>query len=85
MRTEVLKLASNANQAAIANIEQALKKISGVNDVNVSLTDGATVQFDPEQTSVQELQTALARTGFGTEAAKTEQARKGGCCGGCCS
>ncbi|HJW55524.1 MAG TPA: heavy-metal-associated domain-containing protein [Burkholderiaceae bacterium] len=81
MQTEVLKVRGMSGEGCVDKIGTALKTIKGVSDVDVSLAGGrATVQFDEQLTSKQELQATLARTGYSIE---PEGHGNGSCCGGC--
>ena len=84
MNTEVLKLNGVTTEAGAEVVMRTLKEIAGVNDVNVSVAGArATVHFDHDLTSLQELQTVLARAGYALDTTKSEQVKKSGCCGGC--
>jgi copper chaperone CopZ len=67
-----------------SNVTHALKAITGVGDVKVSLSGGeATVQYDERLTSPDQLKSAIKRAGYGvdtTDPAQKPQG-KGGCCG----
>ena len=67
----------------ISNVTQALKALSGVSEIDVSLSAGeATVKFDERLTSREKLKSAVKGAGYGvdTNAAQKPQG-KGGCCG----
>lgn len=82
MQTETMKLNGITGEACAEKIDRALLAIKGVSDVTISLAGSrATVQFDENMTSLQELQTVLIRAGYDIEAVEKKSA--GGCCGGC--
>lgn len=65
------------------NVTQALKAVTGVGDVNVSLAAGeATVKYDERVTSPDQLKTAVKGAGHGIAVpnAASSQRSKGGCC-----
>ena len=67
-----------------SKVTHALKAISGVGDVKVSLGAGeATVQYDERLTSPDRLKSAVKGAGYGVDMTNTAPARKtkGGCCG----
>ena len=62
---------------------KALKAVSGVSAVQVSLSAGeATVQFDEGTTSPARLKSAVLEAGYGVNATMSATASKSG--GGCC-
>jgi copper chaperone CopZ len=84
MQTELLKVTGMTCGGCINNVTQALKAVSGVGDVAVSLSAGeATVQYDERLTSPEQLNSAVKGAGYGVNAANTvqEPRGKGGCCG----
>jgi copper chaperone len=66
-----------------SSVTRALRAVSGVNDVKVSLDAGeATVEYDERLTSPDQLKSAVKVAGYGVDvadAAHSNQA-KGGCC-----
>ena len=84
MQTELLKITGMTCGGCTSNVTQALKAITGVGDVKVSLSAGeATVQYDERLTSPDQLKSAVKDAGYGvdvTNAAHNHQS-KGGCCG----
>lgn len=84
MQTQLLKVTGMTCGGCISKVTNALKTVSGVSDVNVSLSAGeATVQFDQRLTSPDQLKAAVKGAGYGvdvTNAAHSHQS-KGGCCG----
>ncbi len=84
MQTELLKVTGMTCGGCISNITHALKAIPGVGDVTVSLSAGeATVQYDEQLTSPDQLKSAVKEAGYGVDATNTTQKPqgKGGCCG----
>ena len=65
-------------------VTHALKAVSGVGDVKVSLREGeATVQYDEHVTSTDKLKSAVKGAGYGVEstAGAPGHVAKKGCCG----
>jgi len=86
MQTEHLKIAGMSCGGCSSKVKNALKAIAGVGDVNVSLSDAAaTVQYDEQLTSPEQLKAAVMDAGYSVGAAGTSQKAqgKGGGCGGC--
>lgn len=84
MQTEVIKIRGMNSEGCIDKVNNALKSVKGVGDVVVSLAGNkATVQFDAQLTSSQELQATLARAGYSIVATSSDSSCGGGCCGGC--
>ena len=84
MQTELLKVTGMTCGGCISNVTQALKAITGVGDVTVSLSAGeATVQYDEHQTAPEQLKSAVKGAGYGVNTTNTAQKPqgKGGCCG----
>ena len=83
MQTELLKVTGMTCGSCISKVTNALKTVSGVGEVKVSLSAGeATVQFDERLTSPEQLKSVVTDAGFGvdvTDAAHRRQS-KGGCC-----
>jgi copper chaperone CopZ len=83
MQTEIVKVTGMTCGGCISNVTQALKAVSGVSDVDVSLSAGeATVKFDERLTSPEKLKSAVKGAGYGVDTAnavRTPKA-KGGCC-----
>jgi copper chaperone CopZ len=85
MQTEVLKVTGMSCGGCVSNVTQALKAITGVSDVQVSLSSSeVTVQFDERVVSPEQLKLALRRAGYGVDATKPgcKPQEKGGCCCG---
>lgn len=84
MQTEILKLRGISGEGCADTVQNILMAIGGVSDVTVSLAvRNATVKFDEQRTSLQELQARLLQGGYGIEAIMHEEKAAGGCCGGC--
>ena len=84
MQTELLKIMGMTCGGCTNNVTNALKAVSGVNDVQVSLSAGeATVQYDEQLTSPDQLKTAVKNAGYSVDVAHAAQKPegKGGCCG----
>ena len=83
MQTELLKVTGMTCGGCTSKVTQALKAISGVDDVKVSLSAGeATVQYDERQTSPDQLKLAVKGAGYGVNMTNTGDSLKpkGGCC-----
>ncbi len=83
MQTEHLKVVGMTCGGCVSNVTHALKAVTGVGDVSVSLSAGeATVQYDERVTSPTQLQSAVMGAGYSVGA--TGEARadepKRGCC-----
>jgi len=84
MQTELLKIMGMTCGGCTSSVTNALKAVSGVKDVQVSLSAGeATVQYDEQLTSPDQLKTAVKSAGYGVDALHAAQKPqgKGGCCG----
>ena len=85
MQTELLKVTGMTCGGCTSKIMHALKAISGVADVKVSLSAGeATVQYDERLTSPEKLKSAVKGAGYGVDTTNIAQKPqgKGDCCGG---
>jgi copper chaperone len=83
MQTEHLKVTGMTCNGCTSNVTHALEAISGVRDVEVSLSNGeATVQYDERLTSPDHLKSAVTKAGYGVEGSNAPHAApsKGGCC-----
>lgn len=83
MQTERLKIAGMSCGGCTGKVTDALKAISGVGEVNVSLSAGeATVQYDERLTSLEQLKAAVKDAGYAVDTAgKVKEPKgKGGCC-----
>ena len=84
MQTELLKVTGMTCGGCISNVTQALKAITGVGDVTVSLSAGeAAVQYDERLTSPDQLKSAVTGAGYGVNTTNTIQKpqSKSGCYG----
>jgi copper chaperone len=84
MQTEVLKVTGMTCGGCTGTVANALQAVTGVGDVNVSLSTGeAAVQYDERLTSPEQLKSAVKDAGYGVDAVDTNQKPKGkGCfCG----
>lgn len=83
MQTEQIKITGMTCGGCSGNVTKALKAISGVSDVTVSLSDGkTTVQYDENLTSPDQLKSAVIEAGYGVDASNiTQQTQGKGCCG----
>jgi len=83
MQTAIVKITGMTCGGCVSNVSKALKAISGVEDVKVSLAAGeATVQFDERRTTPDQLKSAVKGAGYGvdaTEAAHAQQSKRS-CC-----
>jgi copper chaperone CopZ len=84
MQTEVLKVTGMTCGGCTGTVMHALQAVTGVGDVNVSLSTGeAAVQYDERLTSQEQLKSAVKGAGYGVDAVDTNQKPKGkGCCCG---
>lgn len=82
MQTEHLKITGMSCGGCTSKVTNVLKAITGVSDVNVSLSAGeATVQYDEQQASPDQLKAVVKDAGYGVDAADTAQKSQGkGCC-----
>ncbi len=84
MQTEHFKVTGMTCGGCTSKVKSALKAISGVGDVEVSLpSEEAVVQFDEKQTSKDQLNSAIMNAGYGlaSEASPLKSEAKKGCCG----
>ena len=84
MQTEQLKITGMTCGGCINTVTHALKAVSGVGDVKVSLREGeAMVQFDEHLTSADHLKSAVKGAGYGVDstAGAPGHGAKKGCCG----
>ena len=84
MQTETLKVTGMTCGGCVDVVTRALVAIDGVHNVNISLANGeAKVDFDENMTSIDKLELAVEKAGYGLaevngDAPKTEG--KSGCC-----
>lgn len=84
MQSETLNVTGMTCGGCVSNVTNALKAISGVDDVVVSLSSGeAVVRYDEQLTSPDQLKSAVKGAGYGVDMAKAASSHqsKGGCCG----
>ena len=86
METQHLSITGMTCQGCVESVTRALHATGGVKNADVSLASGsATIQFDEHETSVEQLEQAVQRAGYGvSEGGSTEtlQPKSKGCCGG---
>lgn len=83
MQIEHLKITGMTCGGCTSSVTHALEAISGVKDVEVSLSAGkATVQYDERLTSPDRLKSAVTGAGYGVEGSDATRGHqgKGGCC-----
>jgi len=84
MQTEQLKVTGMTCGGCSNAVAKALKSITGVGDVNVSLSTGeVTVNYDDGLTSPAQLKLAVKDAGYGVDAMNTDDNHQS--TGGCCS
>jgi copper chaperone len=85
MQTEIVKVTGMTCGGCISNVTHALKAVSGVSDVDVSLSAGeAKVKFDERLTSPEKLKSAVKGAGYGVAIGGVAQKPQGKGCGcGC--
>ncbi len=82
MKTEFLKIAGMSCGGCTSKVTNALKVVSGVSDVDVSLSASeATVQYDERLTSPEHLKAAVMDAGYSVDTTDTPRKPQGkGCC-----
>ena len=83
MQTQLLKVTGMTCGSCTSNVTHALKAITGVGDVKVSLSAGeATVQYNERLTTPGQLKAAVEGAGYGVDAtnAAPSPKPKAGCC-----
>ena len=83
MQTELLKVTGMTCGGCISSVTHALKAVSGVSDVKVSLSAGeATVQYDEQLTSPEQLKSVVQSAGYGVDVTNAAHSHKSktGCC-----
>mgnify|MGYP003932124417 CR=1 FL=1 len=86
MTTETISLPVTGMHCASCaqNIERSVKKLPGVDDTYVNFAgEQATVSFDPEQLSVDDVVGGIRKAGYGVPTAKVELAVTGMTCANC--
>jgi len=84
MQTEHIKVTGMTCDGCIPKVTSALKAVSGVSDVKVSLSNGeAIVQFDEQKASLEQFESALQNAGYNKTNAKnsSETTPSKSCCG----
>ena len=83
MKNETLKVTGMTCEGCTSKVAHAIKALTGVGDVVVSLSTGeAAVRYDEHLTGPDQLKSAVKGAGYGvdvTSAAHAQQS-KGGCC-----
>ena len=68
MQSEQLKVTGMTCGGCVSNVTRALKAVTGVGDVNVSLSSGeASVQYDEQLTAPEQLRSAVKSAGYGVD------------------
>lgn len=81
MQTTVFHVTGMTCGSCVARVTSALGKVDGVVNVSVSLAErAATVRFDEQVTSADELQEVVRQAGYGTEPTAVKPKSTGGCC-----
>ena len=82
MQTEHLKVTGMTCGGCASKVTQALKAVTGVNDVDVFLVTGEVkVQFDERLTSPEQLKSAVKSAGYGVGSIEPAPEHRGkGCC-----
>ncbi len=84
MKTEMLNVLGMTCGGCVSRVTKALKAINGVDEVNVTLADGAAkVNFDANLTSPAQLKSAVQEAGYNVDDTRPvpPQKSKGCCCG----
>lgn len=82
MKSETLQLSRALDESSALAIAQILNALNGVSKVAITTTTSAVdISFDENITSMQELRTALKKSGFGTKS--IVHGEEGMCCGSC--
>ena len=80
MQTEYLKITGMTCGGCVTKVTQALKAVPGVGEVSVSLgSREATVQYDADKASSDQLTSAITRAGYGLGETPSPNAKRG-CC-----
>ena len=83
MHNETLKISGMTCDGCTSKVAHALKAVSGVHDVVVTLADGqAAVRYDESETSPEKMTSAVKAAGYGvdvTNMAHGEHAKGGHC------
>ncbi|MCC7460413.1 MAG: heavy-metal-associated domain-containing protein [Proteobacteria bacterium] len=82
MQTELLKVTGMTCGGCTSNVINALKAVSGVSDVKVSLSAGeAIVKFDEHLATIDQLKLAVESAGYEVNPANAQKSKSKGCCG----
>ena len=83
MQTVQLTITGMTCGGCTSSVTKALEAVNGVNDVTVSLANAkATVQYDENLTSAEQLKSAVIEAGYGVDTSNSNQESQGkGCCG----
>ncbi len=83
MQTETMNVTGMTCGGCVSKVTKALMAVPGVGHVDVSLPGKASVEFDENLTSRENVQSAIRGAGYGVEAGEvaTASRTKGGCCG----
>jgi copper chaperone len=84
MQNETLKITGMTCDGCTSKVAHALKAVSGVHDVVVTLADGqAAVRYDESETSPEKMKLAVKGVGYDVDASNAVHApaSKGGHCG----
>lgn len=83
MKNETLKVTGMTCDGCTSKVAHALKSVTGVHDVVVSLSDGeAAVRYE-HLTSPDQMKSAVKGAGYGVDVTNAAHGQKspGGCCG----
>lgn len=82
MQTTLFNVTGMTCGSCVARVTSALGKVDGVESVSVSLAAGeATVRFDDQVTTADELQEVVRKAGYGTDPVPASKPKSaGGCC-----
>lgn len=83
MQTEHIHISGMTCGGCVSKVTQSLKAVAGVGEVSVSLSNHqATVQYDPQKTSLDALKIAVVKAGYDIETGTSSHAKpaKSGCC-----
>lgn len=82
MQTTSFHVAGMTCGSCVSRVTNALRSIDGVGNVNVSLAGAAaTVEFDQQLTTPEQLQAAVRKAGYETKSVQAVTPKpRGGCC-----
>lgn len=83
MQTVAMTVTGMTCGGCVDKVTKALTAVPGVGNVNVSLPNKASVDFDEKLTSRERLNSAVKHAGYGVSAGEHAVSNriKGGCCG----